>query len=61
MITIITSNATTTISHADQAWSPSNGTLYTQDAVWTNSNANGTGDGDHTDQIGILITAHEDN
>jgi hypothetical protein len=59
MITVITSNAVTTISHADQTWG-SNGTLYTQDAVWANSNANGVGDGNHTDQIGILITAHED-
>jgi hypothetical protein len=59
MITVITSNATTLISHADQTWG-SNGTLYTQDDLWGNSNANGIGNGNHTDQIGILITAHED-
>jgi hypothetical protein len=60
MITVITSNATTLISHADSTWSPTSGSYYTQDNLWGNSNANGTLNGNHTDQIAILITAHED-
>jgi hypothetical protein len=56
MITVITTGATTTISHADQDWG-SGASLYTQDLVWRNHAAT---NGNHTDQIGILITAHED-
>ena len=54
MIGIATTGGTTTISHADQDWH-SDG--YTQDNVWGNS---ALATSDHTDQIGILITAHED-
>jgi hypothetical protein len=60
MITVITSNATTLISHADQTWSPTAGSFYTQDNLWGNCMDSGTLNGNHTDQIGILITAHED-
>jgi hypothetical protein len=75
MITVTTSNAKTLICHADADWSPSTGTLYDvlEDSsaavlagtgeyttLWSNSNANGTGNGSHTDQIAILITAHDD-
>jgi hypothetical protein len=54
VISIAVTGGTTTISHADQNWH-SNG--YTQDSIWTNSDL---GTNDHTDQVGIIITAHED-
>jgi len=54
MISIGTTGGTTTISHAQQNWH-SDG--YTQDSIWANSNV---APGNHNDQIGILITAHED-
>jgi uncharacterized protein DUF6160 len=70
MITVTTSNAKTLICHADANWSPSSGTHYTLNPIdnagqemttlWSNTKANGTDDGGHTDQIGILITAHDD-
>jgi hypothetical protein len=55
MIQIAVTGGTTTISHADQDWGTT--TTYTQDNVWGNSNVAA---GDHTDQVAILITAHED-
>jgi hypothetical protein len=54
MIGIATTGGTTTISHADQAWHHG----YTQDNVWGNSAI--TTANDHSDQIGIIITSHED-
>lgn len=55
MITVIAAAGSTIISHANQEWSATGG--YTQDNVWDNHSAVA---GNHTDQIGILITAHED-
>jgi hypothetical protein len=57
MISIAVTGGTTTISHADQSWGFPTASSYTQDNVWGNSNLVA---GDHKDQIGILITAHED-
>jgi hypothetical protein len=54
MIGIATTGGTTTISHADQDWLSKG---YTQDAVFANSDIE---TGDHADQIGIIITSHED-
>jgi hypothetical protein len=54
MIGIATTGGTTTISHADQNWL---GKGYTQDAVFANTMLE---TGDHSDQIGIIITSHED-
>jgi hypothetical protein len=56
VISIAVTGGTTTISHADQNWH-SNG--YVQDSVWANSFV-GSSINDHTDQVGIIITAHED-
>jgi hypothetical protein len=54
MISIATTGGTTTISHADQTWLS---TGYTQDNVFGNA---AIASGDHSDQIAILITSHED-
>jgi hypothetical protein len=54
MIGIATTGGTTTISHAQQDWKSVG---YTQGNVFTNTNI---GTSDHTDQIGIIITAHDD-
>ena len=76
MITIGVTRGTTTIMHADMTWGanpviaaltghpPTAMTSADVDAtaVWTNSGttANGGNTGSHTDQVAIIITAHED-
>ncbi|RJP78649.1 MAG: hypothetical protein C4522_12155, partial [Desulfobacteraceae bacterium] len=56
MITVTTTGGSTVISHADQGWGNPAGT-YIQDDIWGNSDKV---QGDHKDQVAILITAHED-
>jgi hypothetical protein len=63
MIAVSTTNGTTIISHANMEWntkSNSTGTAnaYAQDEIWDNTGIGAHGD--HSDQIGILITAHDD-